>query len=200
MRDVKHDGRPHTAVGIEVTSQYVRTGVATAFPHPNQFFYSKVKPGDALYVNTDILLGGYGGECYRNYVITPATPHHEKIWQVVADTVQIMVEETRPGRACSDVAFKVHQYQVKNGMAPYIYHRPGHGCGQNFEGHQAPFLALGDHTVIEENMAFSVEPGLMDPEHGIGVNPSDKLLVTGTGAVLMSSVPISREWSFLALP
>ncbi len=199
MRDVKHDGRPHTAVGIEVTSQYVRTGVATAFPHPNQFFYSKVKPGDALYVNTDILLGGYGGECYRNYVIAPATPHHEKIWQVVADTVQIMVEETRPGRACSEVAFKVHQYQVKNGMAPYIYHRPGHGCGQNFEGHQAPFLALGDHTVIEENMVFSVEPGLMDPEHGIGVNPSDKLLVTGTGSVLMSSVPISRQWSFLAL-
>ena len=48
-------------------------------------------------------------------------------------------------------------------------------------------------------MVFSVEPGLMDPEHGIGVNPSDKLLVTGTGSVLMSSVPMSREWSFLAL-
>ena len=197
MKDVKHDGYPHTAVGIEVTSQYVRTGVATAFPHPNQFFYSKVKPGDALYVNTDILLGGYGGECYRNFVIAPATTHHEKIWQVVADTVQIMIEETKPGRICSEVALKVHEYQVKNGMAPYIYHRPGHGCGQNFEGHQAPYLALGDHSVIEEGMVFSVEPGLMDPKQGIGVNPSDKLLVTATGSVLMSSVPISRLWSFL---
>jgi Xaa-Pro aminopeptidase len=199
MRDVKHDGRPHTAVGVEVTSQYVRTGVATAYPHPNQFFYSKVRPGDALYVNADILLGGYGGECYRNYAIAPWTVHHEKMWQVVADTVQIMVEETRPGRACAEVAFKVHDYQVKNGMAPYVYHRPGHGCGQNYEGHQPPFLALGDETVIEEGMVFSVEPGLYDAEHELGVNPSDKLLVTKSGGVLMSSVPFSREWSFLKL-
>jgi Xaa-Pro aminopeptidase len=197
MRDVKRDGRPHTAVGIDVTSQYVRTGVATGYPHPNQFFSSKVEPGDALYVNTDILLGGYGGECYRNFAIAPWTAPHEKLWQVVADTVQIMVEETRPGRACSDVAFKVHDYQVKSGMAEHIYHRPGHGCGQNFEGHQPPFLSLGDHSAIEEGMVFSVEPGLYDTEQGIGVNPSDKLLVTKTGAVLMSRVPFSREWSFL---
>jgi Xaa-Pro dipeptidase len=199
MRDVKRDGRPHTAVGVDVTSQYVRTGVATAYPHPNQFFYTKVKPGDALYVNTDILLGGYGGECYRNYLIAPWTAQQEKMWQIVADTVQIMVEETKPGRACSEVAFKVHEYQVKNGMASCIYHRPGHGCGQNYEGHQPPFLALGDHTPIEEGMVFSVEPGLYDAEHGFGVNPSDKLLVTKNRSVLMSRVPFSKEWSFLKL-
>ena len=44
--------------------------------------------GEPLYVNTDILLGGYGGECYRNYVFAPWDGHHEKMWQVVTDTVQ----------------------------------------------------------------------------------------------------------------
>jgi Xaa-Pro dipeptidase len=53
--------------------------------------------------------------------------------------------------------------------------------------------------VIEENMTFSVEPGLYDEKNGIGVNPSDNLLVTKKGAILMSRVPISKEWSFLAL-
>ena len=38
MKDVKSDGKPHSAVGIDVTWQYVRAGVATAYPHPNQFF------------------------------------------------------------------------------------------------------------------------------------------------------------------
>ena len=199
MNDVKRDGKPHSAVGIEVTSEYVRTGVATAYPHPNQFFHAKIERGKPVYVNTDILLGGYGGECYRNYLVAPWDPHHEKMWQIVSDTVQIMVEETVPGRTCSDVALKVHQYQVNNGMQDYIYHRPGHGQGQNYEGHQPPFLALGDDTVIQEGMTFSVEPGLYDARRGIGVNPSDRLVVLKDRAVLMSRVPFSREWSFLKL-
>ncbi len=124
----------------------MRAGVASAYPHPNQFFYTKVKRGEPLYINTDIKLGGYGGECYRNYLIAPWTPHQEKMWQVVADSVRIMAEEAKPGRACCDVAYKVHEYQIKNGMQDFIYHRPGHGQGQVEEGHQPPFLSLGDET------------------------------------------------------
>ena len=199
MRDVKRDGKPHSAVGIDVTSNYVRTGVATAYPHPNQFFHAPIERGQPLYVNCDILLGGYGGECYRNYLIAPWDAHHDKMWQIVSDTVQIMVEETVPGKTCADVAYKVHDYQIKNGMQENIYHRPGHGQGQNYEGHQPPYLALGDDTEIVEGMTFSVEPGLYDAKAGIGVNPSDRLLVLKDKAVLMSRVPFSKEWSFLRL-
>jgi Xaa-Pro dipeptidase len=199
MKDVKRDGAPHSAVGIDVTSHYVRAGAATAYPHPNQFFHSPIAKGQPLYVNTDILLGGYGGECYRNYVIAPWDAHHEKMWQVVSDTVQIMVEEAVPGKACSEVAEKIHRYQITHGMQDYIYHRPGHGQGQNYEGHQPPYLALGDDTVIQPGMTFSVEPGLYDAKRGIGVNPSDRLLVLKDRAVLFSRVPFSREWSFLKL-
>lgn len=197
MRDVKRDGKPHSAVGMDVTGNYVRTGVATAYPHPNQFFHARVKRGQPLYVNCDILLGGYGGEGYRNYILLPSNPAHDKMWQVVADTVQIIAEEAKPGAVCSEVAYKVHAYQIKQGMQDFIYHRPGHGQGQNFVGHQAPFLALGDDTVIEEGMTFSVEPGLYDEKNGIGINPSDRLIVLKDRAVLMSRIPFSKEWSFL---
>ena len=197
MRDVKRDGKPHSAVGMDVTGNYVRTGVATAYPHPNQFFHARIKRGQPLYVNCDILLGGYGGEGYRNYILLPSTPRHDRMWQVVADTVQIITEEAKPGAVCSDVAYKVHAYQIKQGMQAFIYHRPGHGQGQNFVGHQPPFLALGDHTPIQEGMTFSVEPGLYDETSGIGINPSDRLVVLKSGGVLMSQIPFSREWSYL---
>ena len=199
MKDIKYDGKPHSAVGVEVTSEYVRAGVSTAYPHPNQLFYNPVKRGQPVYVNTDIKLGGCGGEAYRNYQIFPVSSHQEKMWTVVSETVQIMVEETKPGALCSDVAYKVHKHQVANGMQDYIYHRPGHGTGLNFEGHQAPYLSLGDHTPIKEGMMFSVEPGLYDSKNGIGINPSDNLLVTKEGSVLMSRVPFSKEWSFLKI-
>ncbi|MEO6444768.1 MAG: M24 family metallopeptidase [Gemmatimonadaceae bacterium] len=197
MRDVRRDGKPHSAVGMEVTGNYVRTGVATAYPHPNQFFHANIRKGEPLYVNCDILLGGYGGEGYRNYILLPSNDAHDRMWQVVADTVQMIAEEVKPGVTCSDVAYKVHAYQIQQGMQEYIYHRPGHGQGQNFTGHQAPFLALGDHSVIEEGMTFSVEPGLYDAQRGIGINPSDRLVVLKDRAVLMSRIPFSKEWSFL---
>ena len=199
MADVKYDGKPHSAVGVDSTSHYVRAGVATAYPHPNQYFYNKVQKGETLYVNTDLTLGGMGGEGYRNYLIAPWTPAQDKMWQVVAETVQIMVDETKPGVKCSHVAQKIHEHQIKNGMQDYIYHRPGHGTGMNGEGHQAPFVSLGDHTIIEEGMMFSVEPGLYDSHGGFGINPSDNLLVTATGSVLMTRIPYTKEWSYLKL-
>jgi Xaa-Pro aminopeptidase len=199
MEDIQHDGRPHNAVGILVTSEYVRAGIATSYPHPNQFFHAPVEKGQSVYVNTDIKIGGCGGEGYRNYLVAPWTKHQDKLWEVVAETVEIMNEKVKPGAVCHDVAKAVHEHQVKRGMRDYIYHRPGHGTGQNFVGHQPPYLALGDETVIEEGMMFSVEPGLMDPSEGVGINPSDNLLVTKNGSVMQTRVPFSKEWSYLTL-
>jgi Xaa-Pro aminopeptidase len=197
LRDVERDGRPHSAVGIQVTSQYVRAGVASAYPHPNQFFHQKIERGQTVYVNTDIQLGGFGGECYRNYLIAPWTPEQERMWEVVAETVAIQEEESKVGAVCSDIAARIHQHQVDAGMAGYVYHRPGHGQGQFFVGHQPPFIALGDYTALAENMTFSMEPGLYDAANGFGINPSDNLRVTSTRGVRFSGVPFSKEWSFL---
>jgi Xaa-Pro dipeptidase len=194
MKDIKRDGKPHTAVGISVGIG-CRTGVATAYPHPNQFFHKKVQKGDALQISGVVRIGGYGGECYRYYQIAPWNEHREKLWQVVTDCVRIQEKESKAGRTCAEVAYMIHKYQVQNGVSQYIYHRPAHGEGM--EGHQAPWLALGDKTVLEEGMTFSVEPGLYDPENGFGYNPSDNLLITKTKGVLMSSVPYSKEWMFL---
>lgn len=197
MQDVDRDGKPHSAVGIEVTSNYVRAGVASAYPHPNQFFHQKIERGQTVYVNTDIKLGGLGGECYRNYLIGPWTAAQERMWEVVAETIAIQEEESRAGAVCSDIAARIHNHQVAAGMQDYIYHRPAHGQGQFFVGHQPPFIALGDYTALEENMTFSMEPGLYDAENGFGINPSDNLRVTAERGVRFSSVPFTKEWSFL---
>jgi len=199
MKDIRKDGRPHSAVGIDVTSHYVRAGIASAFPHPNQFFHHKVQRGQTVYVNTDLTIGGLGGECYRNYLIGPWTPDQERMWEVVAETVQIQEEESKAGAVCSDIAAKIHRHQVNAGMADFIYHRPGHGQGQFLAGHQSPFIALGDYTVLREDMTFSMEPGLYDSERGIGINPSDNLRVTTSRGIRFSGVPFSKEWSFLEL-
>lgn len=196
MADIERDGRPHTAVGIGI-GVAVRTGAGTAFPHPNQFHHNRVRRGDALQVAGIVTIGGYGGELYRAFQIAPWDSHREKVWEAHTESCRIQQEHSVAGVSCAHVAKMVHDHQVRAGMQKYIYHRPAHG--QGMEGHQPPYIALGDFTTLQEGMTFSNEPGLYDPVNGFGYNHSDCVLVTPKGGVPMSSVPMSREWCFLEL-
>ena len=59
-------------------------------------------------------------------------------------------------------------------MQEFVYERVAHGEGM--EGHQAPYISLGDETLLEEGMTFSKEPGRFLPRR-YGYNPSDNVLV-----------------------
>ncbi len=196
LKEIERDGRPHTAVGISI-GVGVRSGLGTAFPHPNQFHYNRIRRGDALQVAGVVTVGGYGGELYRAYQLHPWDAHREKVWEVTTESCRIQQEHSAAGVACSHVAKAVHDYQVKMGMQKYIYHRPAHGQGS--EGHQPPYIALGDFTTLKEGMTFSNEPGLYDPQNGFGYNHSDCVLVTAKGGVPMGSVPLTKDWCFLKL-
>jgi Xaa-Pro aminopeptidase len=197
LSEIKRDGGPHTAVGVAVNIS-CRTGKATAYPHPNQFLYNKIKRGDALQIAGVVYIGGCGGELYRPFLIEPYNDHMKKVWTVNRDCCMMQKEASVAGVTCSTVAYKIHKYQVEQGVAPLIYHRPAHGEGM--EGHQAPWLSLGDHTMLEPGMCFSVEPGLFDTENGFGTNFSDKFVIQETGpARQMSRLPWSEEWCWVKL-
>ena len=54
--------------------------------------------------------------------------------------------------------------------------------------------------MLEPGMCFSVEPGLYDPEHGIGSNFSDGFIVQPEGpSRQMSRLPWSEEWCWIKL-
>ena len=197
MADIKRDGAPHTAVGIEIEVD-CRVGKSTAYPHPNQFLHNKVTRGQAIQIEGGVNIAGCGGELYRAMFIHPFTDQMKKLWTVSRDSCLIQKEESVAGVTGSTVAYKIHKHQVQQGVAPYIYHRPGHG--QGWEGHQPPYLALGDYTMLEPGMSFSVEPGLYDPEHGIGANFSDAFIVEPQGpSRQMSRLPWSEDWCFVKL-
>ncbi len=196
MEDIPQAGEPHNAVGISV-GVGCRTGRTTAYPHPNQMFWRKVQRGDALQIAGIVRIGGYGGEQYRAFLIAPGSDRQQRVWDVHTRSYEIQAEESYAGNTCSNVAKAVHDYQVENGMAHLIYHRPGHGEGM--EGHQPPYHALGDYTVMREGMHFSNEPGLYDPEHGFGFNHSNNILVAPKKGLQMGTAPVSREWCFLEL-
>jgi Xaa-Pro dipeptidase len=198
MKGIKRDGAPHTAVGIELEIG-ARAGRGTAYPHPNQFHHNRIQKGQALQIAGGVAIGGCGGELYRAFLIAPWTDHQKKVWSVSRDCCLMQKEESREGIACSTVAYKILRHQVKEGMQKLIYHRPAHGMGM--EGHQPPYLSLGDYTMLQAGMIFSVEPGLYDPENGFGVNFSDGFVVQpgDKPSLQMSRLPWSDEWCLVKL-
>jgi len=196
MKDIKRDGKPHTAVGIEVEIG-CRTGIGTAYPHPNQFHHNKIKKGDSIQIAGVVKIGGYGGELYAPYQIAPWPAGGEKMWQVMAEGSNMQVRMSKAGARAQEIAKAIHEYQVQQGMQKYLYQRIAHGEGM--EGHQYPYIALGNVDILEEGMTFSMEPGLFAPEEGYGYNPSDNVLVTKDKGVAMGSKPLTTEWHFLTL-
>ncbi|MBC8645736.1 MAG: aminopeptidase P family protein [Thermoanaerobaculia bacterium] len=198
MKDIKRDGAPHNAVGITL-GVGVRSGRGTGYPHPNQFHHNRIQKGHALQIAGGVRIGGCGGELYRAFLIHPYNDHRKKLWTVSRDCCLMQKDLSREGVACSTVAYQIHQHQVKEGVAKYVYHRPAHGMGM--EGHQMPYLALGDYTMLEPGMIFSVEPGLYDTENDFGVNFSDGFVVRpgGQPSLQMSRLPWSEEWCLVKL-
>jgi Xaa-Pro aminopeptidase len=71
----------------------------------------------------------------------------------------------------------------ERGYGDFIRHRIGHGMG--VEGHEAPWLSVGDETPVVEGMVFSNEPGIYRP--GVdGYRIIDSMVVTATGAERLS--------------
>jgi len=196
MQWVKPDGRPHHGVGIDVRFR-CRAGVTTAYPHDNQFNYHKIGRGDAIQIRGYVRIGGYAGEGYRALQTEPMTDLHKRMWEVHTEMTLLQAELCRVGMRCNEIASRVFQVATDAGLEEYIYHRPAHGIGM--EGHQAPYLSLGDETLLEENMVFSNEIGLYNPRGGWGYNHSNTVVVSRERGRVLNKTPLSKEWCWLQI-
>jgi Xaa-Pro aminopeptidase len=125
------------------------------------------------------------------------TDAQRRMWEVHTEMTLAQQELSKPGVPCREIASKVLEIARRAGLERFVYHRPAHGAGM--EGHQQPFIALGDGTVLAEGMMFSNEPGLYDPAGGYGYNHSNNLLIARDRAVQMNKTPLTKEWCFLSV-
>ena len=72
----------------------------------------------------------------------------------------------------------------------FLRHRTGHGIG--LEGHESPWIAEGDKTVLKQGMTFSCEPGVYDPNFG-GFRHSDTVVVRKDKGEILNGYPTRLE-------
>jgi Xaa-Pro dipeptidase len=168
----------------------LRSSWAHAVAHAIEF-----RGGDMLVSETSAPIWGYNAELERGMVIGPPTNEQRRLFGHVVAAQEAAFAAIRPGATCADVDGAVMRYFEDNDLLEYWRQHTGHGIG--LRNHEAPFLDLGDHTVLQPGMVFTVEPGLYDSALG-GFRHSDTVVVTEHGMQTLTDYP--RDIESLTLP
>lgn len=160
-------------------------GANTALPHGMRRGQG-LKPGDAIITGASSDIGGYHSELERTMIVGEPSAEFVKYFDAMLAIQQAGFRAIRPGRSCGDVEADVQREVAQLGFSDLTRHHTGHGIG--LEGHEPPFLDLGDETVLEPGMVFSIEPGLYVP--GVaGFRHSDTAIVTERGVEIATYYP-----------
>ena len=153
------------------------------------------QPGDVLVSGAGTPMWGYNSELERTLVIGPASDDLKRMFEYMVALQDIASDTIRPGIRCCDVDRAVRAYYEIHDLMPYWKHHTGHAIGLRY--HEGPFLDLGDQTLIQPGMVFTVEPGLYSPELG-GFRHSDTVSVTEDGIDILTYYP--RDLPSLTIP
>ena len=151
--------------------------------------------GDVLVTGAGAPMWGYNSELERTMIIGPATKEQKRMFDHMLALQDIAFESIKPGVPCTEVDKAVRAYYEKHDLMQYWKHHVGHAIGLRY--HEAPFLDIGDETIMQPGMVFTVEPGLYHPQLG-GFRHSDTVVITDIGIEILTYYP--RDLQSLTLP
>ena len=150
-----------------VTVDFVIVGSMENGANPHHSFSDRViNAGDPVVVDIGgTLASGYHSDCTRTYVaggdITKAPEDFLAAYKVLQDAQMASLQFAKPGRTAEEIDASSRTPISQAGYGEYFTHRLGHGIG--LSGHEEPFIIAGNDLVIQESMAFSIEPGIYMP-------------------------------------
>lgn len=179
-------------VGVSVEGPFgglVPFGKRSAFPHavPSKDLLSK---GDALILSFGSQVGGYTVECERAFSVGAPSDHGRKLYAAMLAAFDEGARGLKEGAIAEEVDRRALDEIRKAGFEKFLRHRTGHGIG--LEGHESPWIAEGDKTVLREGMTFSCEPGVYDPDFG-GFRHSDTVVVKKDRGEILNHYPTRLE-------
>ena len=179
-------------VGVSISPPFgglVPFGKRSAFPHavPSK---DRLAKGDALILSYGAQVGGYNVECERSFAVGQPSEHARRLFAAMLAAHDVGAMAMKDGAVAEEVDRQALDQIRKGGFEKFLRHRTGHGIG--LEGHESPWIAEGDKTVLREGMTFSCEPGVYDPDFG-GFRHSDTVVVRKDRGEILNRYPTRLE-------
>lgn len=155
----------------------VASGLRSALPH-GVASDKKIEQGDLITLDFGALYQGYVSDITRTVAVGEPSDKLKEIYKIVLDSQVLALEKIKPGMTGIEADAIARDYIKSKGYGEAFGHSTGHGIG--LEVHEGPGLSFRSETVLEPNMAVTVEPGIYLPGIG-GVRIEDDILITETG-------------------
>ena len=141
--------------------------------------------GEMLLIDYAPELDHYTSDITRSWPIDgKPTPRMEEIYRAVLAAQEAGIAAVKPGKTMQDVTQACREVLKQRGMERLMPHGACHYVG--LEVHD---VGKGN-APLEPGVVFTVEPGVYEPETGIGVRIEDVVVVTADGCeVLSAGVP-----------
>lgn len=153
------------------------------------------REGDVLVTGAGAPVWGYLSELERTMVIGEPSQEQRRLFDHMVGLQDTALDAMKPGARCSDVDRAVRAYYEEHDLWAYWKHHVGHAIGLRY--HEGPFLDIGDDTVLQPGMVFTVEPGLYAAGLG-GFRHSDTVAITNDGIEFLTFYP--RDLESLTIP
>ena len=114
--------------------------------------------------------------------------------KIVEEAVEKSIEGISTGVLCSDIDKIARNHIEEAGYGQYFNHSLGHGVG--IDVHEMPVLRTKSDTILEDNMVFTIEPGIYLPNK-FGVRIEETVLVKNGKAEIISNILDKHVYNIL---
>lgn len=147
----------------------IASGFRGAFPH-GVASDKQIEAGELITIDMGAILNGYVSDLTRTICLGKANDEQKKIYQIVLEAQLRALDNIKSGVSEKDADNLAREVIDKAGYQEYFGHGLGHGVGIHV--HEAPRLSPRSEGVLEDQMVFTVEPGIYIPSWG-GVRIED---------------------------
>jgi methionyl aminopeptidase len=129
--------------------------IVHGIPSPHR----RVKEGDIVGLDLGCIVEGYYADCAFTLAIGDVPPKTRKLLDVTRESLELAIEQCRPGRRLGDVSHAVQRHVEANGFA-VVRAFVGHGIGRALhEDPQVPnFGDPGRGPQLRPGMVLAIEP------------------------------------------
>jgi Xaa-Pro aminopeptidase len=148
----------------------VASGKSASMPHyePRKI---RLRKGFCV-IDFGVIYKGYHSDITRTIYLGKPTKKEKNIYNLLLDTQATLIKEIRPGMRCSELYEKA--LALLGDYSRYFTHGLGHGIGLDI--HEYPNIKPDSQETFQENMVFTVEPGIYLPGK-FGMRIEDDILI-----------------------
>ncbi len=161
-------------------------GKNTAEPHYTHGT-TKLSKGDFVLCDFGACYKKYNSDMTRVFVFGKASEKQKAMHKTVLDAQRIGFDRIKPGLKAQEVHNSVSTYIDNTEFKGRFIHSTGHSIGLSVHDGGAGFSQTCE-IKVEENMLFTVEPGVYIPGFG-GVRIEDDILVKKDGIEILTKSP-----------